>query len=126
MVSWPNVTSLATAYVASIAVVWSVLVLGRRFAWVAEMNERSFHATPTPTLGGLGLLLPGVIATFYVALSGNPLFLGLGVASLLVGAVSLWDDLEPISWWIRLAAHGLGSGLVGCSRSAALLPTIGC
>lgn len=112
MIGWLNVASLGSAFATSILVVWTVLLVSTRFNLVSEPNERSFHVIPTPTMGGLGLWLPGFFASLYFAYQGHPLFVPLSIATLLVGGVSLWDDFKSLSGGIRLVVQAIAVALV--------------
>lgn len=70
-------------------------------------TERSSHTDPTPRMGGLGIV--GALLFDAVALSfAGPLSkAGLVVlgAALLIAAVSLVDDVRPLSVMVRLPTH---------------------
>ena len=65
-------------------------------------NERSLHVSPTPRVGGIGIMA-GVLAAFVLIQSHALLPVILGAVAL--AAISLLDDFKnlPVSW--RLLAH---------------------
>jgi UDP-N-acetylmuramyl pentapeptide phosphotransferase/UDP-N-acetylglucosamine-1-phosphate transferase len=72
-------------------------------------NERSSHVIPTPRGGGLAIVIVTLIS-IAVLLYIKPhwpihglfsIFLG----AILVAGISLWDDIHPLPYWIRLAVH---------------------
>jgi Fuc2NAc and GlcNAc transferase len=87
---------LTIAFAAGLALTWLVLRAGHdRFTVVP--NARSSHSAPTPTLGGVGIVLPTLVAA---AILGGPLgtvVLAGGGALALVGAIDDVRDL-PASW----------------------------
>ncbi len=75
-----------------------------RFSWLAHPNQRSSHVKPTPTLGGLGIVLTCIIYLIY-------LHTGHGIAApatamlaagVLLGLSGLIDDLRDLGRLIRL------------------------
>ena len=81
----------------------SVRLLAGRFAALAldQPNARSLHEQPVPRTGGIAVLA-GISVSFAFLPSDYWLALVLG---LLVGAVSLIDDLRGMPTGVRLAAH---------------------
>jgi UDP-N-acetylmuramyl pentapeptide phosphotransferase/UDP-N-acetylglucosamine-1-phosphate transferase len=83
-------------------------------------NARSLHQQPTPRTGGLALLagmaagvLPGLIlGDWPLSAATARLLAALAVATLLVGAVSLLDDLRGLPRRYRLLAHLLAALLL--------------
>ena len=94
-------------FAASLAAARLVLELLRRRAILALPNERSSHATPTPTGGGIAVIAVVLAAWYGMAPhSGMPQ----GIEYVLVGAAGLallsWlDDLYDLSPLIRLATQ---------------------
>jgi len=89
----------------------------RRWAGRARMldvpNERSSHTRPTPRGGGLAIVVVVLVLAWFAALS-NSAFLWRAMAALTFGAlliagVSWWDDMRPVSFWVRLLVHALGA-----------------
>ena len=89
----------------------ATLALLRRMPWVAHLadhpNERSLHTTPTPRIGGLGML---VGAGVWIACYPGPLATTFACA-LALWCVSFADDLRGLPVSVRLAAHGLAATL---------------
>ena len=96
------------------AVAIARLILAR--AKVVDLpNNRSSHANPTPTTGGLA-----IVATFFTGMGmlylidppqiiKTRLFLGLGLASLMISAMSFFDDLSHKPFLLRLGIQALGA-----------------
>lgn len=94
---------------------WLVLRNAARFGLVQRADERSSHAVPTPTGGGLGIALGGTVA-------GLPMLLALPlaaatalIAGLVIAAVGFADDRKPLSVRLRLGTQALCFGLVVAS-----------
>ena len=72
-------------------------------------EERSSHAVPTPTGGGLAIVAVTVLGLGAVAVAGGmaagAALVWAVVGSLLVAAVSFLDDLRPLPAGLRLAVH---------------------
>lgn len=71
-------------------------------------NERSSHAVPTPTGGGLAIVVTATVALGILAALGMiplRLFLALGPGGAAVAAVGFIDDRKSLSARIRLFVH---------------------
>ncbi len=95
-------TLITTALIAGLVIEALVLYWARRSNVLAHVNERSSHVIPTPTMGGIAIVL--VCSAYFVWLAqiDTPLGFYIGVALLAVGLVGLWDDLVPLPPWVRL------------------------
>ena len=82
------------------------LIIRRAHKWdlMDSPNHRSSHITPTPSGGGIGLVLAGTFAGFYLLLTQNLSFQNGVVLSIscILAAVGLLDDLKPMSVSWRL------------------------
>jgi len=100
------------AAVAAFVVCWLVLVwlLKREHALPMDHpNARSLHATPTPRIGGLGIMA-GIAAAslFVVDIALLPVVLG----AFALAAVSLLDDVRGLPVPVRFLAHFVAAA--GC------------
>lgn len=103
--------SAAWAYALVPAAVTALFIaLARRASWSALLsdhpNERSLHATPTPRLGGLGVLAGAL--PFAALAADGPLAVALACAVALA-LVSFLDDLRSLPIEVRLPAHAVAS-----------------
>lgn len=87
-----------------------VLRMAEALKLLAEPNARSSHQQPTPSVGGLALLVP-VVVLFSASTVAYPEVGWVLAAVLLLGAVSLLDDLLSLPALPRLAAQVLAFGL---------------
>lgn len=80
------------------------LLLRGRVASLAldHPNARSLHETPTPRLGGIGIIAGSAAAWIYAAAPLDPLLL---IALALLAAVSLVDDMKSVGVAWRFAIH---------------------
>ena len=95
-----------------------------RFGLLQSPNARSSHAKPTPTGGGVGIVVGGSVAALIVAVvpASWPLLL-IVLASLAVAGLGLWDDVRPLAPAIRLAIQ---IAIVAATLGAAVpLPALG-
>lgn len=100
--------NLAILVVAALAAYAATALIRRnavRLGVVQSPNARSSHTIPTPSGGGVGIVLGGSIATAAAALTQpwpNVLLL---VTALLVAAVGFYDDRRPLPARMRLGAQ---------------------
>ena len=109
MVSLPVLVSLALAITVLLELL--TLRLVSRAHLLAEVNERSSHETPTPTMGGIAIVLTCLgfllCPAFY-----TPGVTGFVVAALgAVAAIGLIDDLISLSARLRMLVHMLAAAL---------------
>ena len=82
------------------------IVLSREV--LAHPNERSSHSVPTPTAGGIGIVVP-VAAACFIWLPGDALRFTVVLSSVGVALVSLLDDVVEVRQNIRFVVHLLAS-----------------
>lgn len=105
------------AIAAAFVVCWLTLpgLLRRRHALPMDHpNARSLHATPTPRVGGLGIVSGVVVASLVLTIGDG---LGHDVWPVLAGALglaalSVFDDVRGLPVWLRFLAHFVAA--VGC------------
>lgn len=73
-----------------------------RLGLLQAPNERSSHSVPTPSGGGIGIVLGGSIALGAAAFGAPAPALWLLILSLLVAAVGFVDDRRPLPALLRL------------------------
>jgi Fuc2NAc and GlcNAc transferase len=110
-----NIALLVIAAVAAYAATSLIRRNATRLGVVQSPYARSSHSIPTPSGGGVGIVLGGSIATAAAALTQPwPNILVL-VTALLVAAVGFYDDRRPLPARVRLAAQvvlvGIAIGL---------------
>ena len=90
------------------------LIIRRAHKWdlIDKPNHRSSHTTPTPSGGGIGLVLGGSFSGLYLLLAHEPsLHSGVVLSiSCVLAAVGLLDDLKPMSASWRLGIQTLMAG----------------
>jgi UDP-GlcNAc:undecaprenyl-phosphate/decaprenyl-phosphate GlcNAc-1-phosphate transferase len=72
-------------------------------------NARSLHATPTPRIGGLGIMAGVLVAAVWLA---DAALLPVTLGAFALAAVSLLDDLRGLPVKVRFLAHFLAAA--GC------------
>ena len=83
----------------------------QRLGIVQSPNARSSHSVPTPSGGGVGIVVGGTIATA-VAAAGAPMpYAVILVVALIVAAIGFTDDRKPIAARFRLPAQLLLAGI---------------
>ena len=67
-------------------------------------DARRVHATPTPRIGGLAVII-AVNATLLFNFEYSLAFKGVVISALIVGLLSLWDDIKALSAAIKLVGQ---------------------
>jgi UDP-N-acetylmuramyl pentapeptide phosphotransferase/UDP-N-acetylglucosamine-1-phosphate transferase len=96
-----ELSGLAISLLACVALL-SVLIRRTSRLPVDLPNDRSLHATPTPRIGGLGILF-GIITWF--ALFGPQGMLAITLPTLGLAVISLMDDYFGLPAGVRLPIH---------------------
>jgi UDP-N-acetylmuramyl pentapeptide phosphotransferase/UDP-N-acetylglucosamine-1-phosphate transferase len=110
---------------------WRFASPNSRFYIVDYPNKRSLHARPTPRSGGIAILAAAVLGTIFQVWWSNEqqdIIPWIGLALLVVAAVSFLDDLSHVPVSYRLAAHIVSAILLlvaGLSLHTVVLPVIG-
>ncbi len=72
-------------------------------------NERSLHATPTPRIGGLGIMAGVLVATVWLA---DGVLLPVVLGAFALAALSVLDDVRGLPVRVRFLAHFVAAA--GC------------
>lgn len=86
----------------------ALLPLARRLGWYDHPDEgRKNHAVPTLVVGGIAVAAGVLAAVLMLGLHGGDLraLVALAIASLLMLATGLYDDLRDLDWRWRLAGQ---------------------
>lgn len=111
-----QLTWLAGAVALGAMGTWLARSYALRRDWLDHPNERSFHKRPVPRIGGMGVLLPVVLALILMVLTpalrpSGPLLAAL-LPALGVALLSLFDDRFELSRRVRFLGHGIFAALV--------------
>lgn len=92
------------AVISAYIVCWIVLawLLQRRRLPMDHPNVRSLHVTPTPRIGGLGMMAGVGIASIWLA---DAVLLPAVLSAFSLAALSLLDDMRGLPTVVRLLAH---------------------
>lgn len=116
------VACLIVAFAAALFIRWRAGRLGV----VAEVTQRSSHERPTPTAGGVGIVLAGTLSGVFVAIPYPVEIYPVIIAGVLVAIIGYWDDRRPIAAKWRLGAQILLTAAVTISIPLEVLgPQIG-
>ncbi|HEX4942808.1 MAG TPA: glycosyltransferase family 4 protein [Usitatibacteraceae bacterium] len=88
--------------IATIVVIALLYVSPLAFRIVDHPGDRSLHATPTPRIGGIGLMLGAMPVVFYF---GAPDVRWIAGAAVVLAVVSFIDDVKSLPVAIRLPCH---------------------
>ena len=115
--------AFGAAAAAAAIVVAAVRSWARRRDWLDVPNDRSSHARPTPTSGGIGIVLPLIPA---LALAPSLVSRGAAVASAtavgLVATIGFLDDRRTLAPRTRLVAHTLAGVVVAGTTALEVRP----
>lgn len=98
----------AAALIVSFLLTLLIRRMAGRLGLIDVPNERSSHAAPTPTSGGLAIVVSATAAMALLAVIGVipvRLFLALGPGGVAVAAVGFIDDRKSLSCRLRLLVH---------------------
>ena len=108
----PIIAVAAIALILSLVLVPLVIRLSHRFGFLDPPGKHKRHRKPTPFLGGIALFLVVWITVFAVAFfyGGEyepPLqqLLLIFLGAVIIVATGFYDDLRPLSAWVKLAAQ---------------------
>lgn len=122
--AWDQHTLVATsALLAAIAATALARFAAVRLGLLAEPNTRSSHATPTPTAGGVGFILP-VVGFLVMSIDEYPPALVFATAGVAIALVGFLDDVKDLRRDVRLVAHlATATGCVALLTDEPLLAT---
>ncbi len=108
---WVQALAMAAVAAGTAALAWItgrlVIAMAPRLGLVQAPNARSSHTAPTPTGGGIAIVVASLPVAIVAPGSGAILLAwGLGLGLALVG---LWDDRAGLGAAVRLAAHLLAA-----------------
>jgi len=98
-------TFLVSGFVLTTVFEWLVLRATQRLQLVAIVTARSSHVEPTPTMGGLAIVLTVSGFLLMQAIAGVDASLGLLLGGGLLALVGLRDDITDLSAVLRLICH---------------------
>ncbi len=120
---------LAVVAATTFASMFAVRRLAVRLGAVVRPDERRVHQRPTPTLGGIGMLL-GLLAgmgvawamgSFSAVFEGNTEPLGLVLAAVVIVGVGVIDDLREVSAPAKVAGIVLAASVLVISGISILV-----
>ena len=116
------VACLAVAFVTALVIRWRAGRLGL----IAEVNHRSSHSIPTPSGGGIGIVLAATLAGIFVAIPYPVEIYPVIIAGVMIAIIGYFDDRQPIAARWRLGAQILLTGAVAVTIPLDVLgPQIG-
>jgi len=98
----------AVAFATALFIRWRASRLGV----MAEVNERSSHTVPTPSSGGVGIVLAASLAGIFVAIPYPVEIYPVIVAGVFIAIIGYFDDRQPVAAKWRLGAQILLTGAV--------------
>jgi len=108
----PGLTIAIACFAVAFASAQFIRWRARRSGVMAEVNERSSHTVPTPSSGGIGIVLAASIAGIFVAIPYPVEIYPVIVAGVMIAIIGYFDDRKPIAARWRLGAQILLTGAV--------------
>lgn len=112
MVALTAISLLLAGFTCALILEYLLVRASRQFGWFAIPNARSFHHAPTPSIGGLAIVLPVLGYLGYVAWTGAQAPLGLALGAGLLAIVGIRDDIKELSSIFRFTCQILAVVLV--------------
>jgi len=103
-----TVACLAVAFATALVIRWRA----GRMGLIAEVNDRSSHTVPTPSGGGIGIVLAASLAGIFVAIPYPVEIYPVIIAGVMIAIIGYFDDRQPIAARWRLGAQILLAGAV--------------
>ena len=127
----PDLLDAILAFFLALVVVWISTPVVKSLAWrigaIDEPNERSLHATPTPKLGGLAILIAVEIAGL-LFLPETEQTHAILIGAAVIAGVGVIDDVFTIGAGPKLLGQIIGSSIPpfnGVRLGAFTLPFVG-
>lgn len=99
-------------FVISFGGVWAFRRWGTSASPIDHPNERSSHETPTPSGGGLVVVIVALTALNTTAyLTVGDMLIGFTLGAILIACISLVDDFIHVHPLIRICLHSIAAGL---------------
>lgn len=108
----PGLLIAVACFAVALATAQFIRWRARKLGVIAEVNERSSHTVPTPSSGGVGIVLAASIAGVFVAILYPVEIYPVIVAGVLIAIIGYFDDRQPIAARWRLGAQVLLAGVV--------------
>jgi UDP-GlcNAc:undecaprenyl-phosphate GlcNAc-1-phosphate transferase len=108
---------LAAAALLALLLTPAVRALAHRWGLVDAPGGRKIHTVSVPRLGGVAVVLAMALALGGAAAGGLATAADIGawvpilLGGLLVFGVGLWDDVRPLSPWVKLSVQVAGAGV---------------
>ena len=97
-----NTLVIVAGVVVGLCVQWLVLRMVDQPQLLAHPNQRSSHLAPTPTMGGLMIV---IIVLAYLLVAGDWPLRVLSASLAAIAVVGLIDDVRDLPSWLRLGIH---------------------
>ncbi len=99
-----NALAVPVAFFVAMLITWSMIAITRRTGVVASPDHRSSHSRPTPTLGGVAIVLPAI---GWAALVRHelPVADAILLGGSIVAAVGAIDDIRNLPARVRFPVH---------------------
>jgi len=104
-------TSALAAFAFTCLLLWLLQPVARKLNLLDHPHGRKDHAQPTPVTGGVAMLLASLLA-YWSATPATPGLQAFCVASLLLVAVGLYDDLRDLRWYWRILAQATAALII--------------
>ncbi len=113
--------NVVAAFAAGVALTWAIIALATRTRLVAIPDARSSHSQPTPTSGGIAIVVPALIWAAW-SMHSVPIAAPVLYGGVVIALLGLADDIKDLSAGVRLPVHFIVAALAVWMVSIVALP----
>lgn len=104
MLSWDAALSVLLALAITGVAIVALDPIARRIGLLDHPQGRKDHGAAVPVIGGLAIALGVLIASLFLFDPKREL-IALGMSSVIILGMGLWDDVKDTPWWVRIIAQ---------------------
>lgn len=97
------------AFSLTLAGLWILAPFADRLGLLDRPAGRKDHASPTPTTGGIAMLVAVLLTGFLLVDNSSDPSLGFGLAAVIVILVGVLDDKYDLSWKVRIGGQAIAA-----------------
>ena len=104
-----DILNCAIAFSLTLAGQWLLNPFAQRLGLLDHPAGRKDHSCPTPTTGGIAMLVGVLIAGIFLVDARSAASLGFGLAAIIVILLGVLDDKYDLSWKVRIGGQAIAA-----------------